>query len=111
MTRCRGVAEVVLEAGAAHVRVLAGSLRLAFTRTGSRGAREESPSPRTNPTPLVSTIGQSIAHVVQHVVRSETFTLGPHPLQPHPVRMRTLVWTRRACRPRDGPRGTLSEPI
>lgn len=103
MTRCRGVAEAVWQAGAAHVRVLVGSLRLAFTRTGSRGAREESPVPRTNPTPLVSGVGQSIAHPVQHFVRSETFMLGPRPLQPHPVRMRTLVWTRRACRPRDGP--------
>jgi hypothetical protein len=105
MTRCRGVAEAVLEAGAAHVRVLVGSMRLASTRFGGRAAREESPSPRTNRTPRISAVGQSIAHFVQHFVRSETFTLGPRPFQPHPVRMRTLVQMRRACRPRDGPGG------
>ena len=111
MTGRKEVAEAVLEAGAAHVRVLAGSLRLAFARSDGRGASEEGPGPQANRTPRVSAVVQSIAHSTKHFVRSETFTLGLHPLQPHPVRMRTLVGTRRACRPRDGPGGTLSESI
>ncbi len=111
MTSCRGVAEAVLEAGAAHVRVLARSLRFAFIPFDGRVTREESPSPQADAMCSVPTAAQSTASCTWHLVRSETLTLGLCPFQPHPVRMRTLVWTRRACRPRDGPGGTLSEPI
>ncbi len=111
MTECRGVAEAVLEAGAAHVRVLAGSLRLAFPRPGGRVARKRSPVPQAKPLPPVPVVIQSIANATLYLVRSETFALGPRPLQPHPVRIRTLVGHHRACRPRDGPGGTLSDLI
>lgn len=105
MTRCRGVAEAVLEVGAAHVRVLAGSLRFALAQSGGRVAREESPLNQTNATLPAPPVIQPTASSTHHLVRSETSMLGLRPLQPHPVRMRTLVGLRRACRPRDGPGG------